>query len=550
MKNLILPTTSIYIFILLCIGSLHAQEVKTKNGVLKGVTVDEIEVFKGVPFAIPPVGDLRWQAPKPLKPWNGVYEANKFAPICMQIGMYPKDSPIEEMNEDCLYLNIWKPQKANSHKLPVMVWFYGGGLVNGSASIPLYSGENLAKQDVIVITANYRLGALGFLAHPELSKEADYNSSGNYGLLDMIAALKWVQENIEFFGGDPNNVTVFGHSSGAISISALITSPLTQGLFHKAIGQSGGLFEPIELDKGFSLATLEQAGEKFATRAGVTSLKELRNIPAEDLIKIPVHTSINIDGYVLKQPPFDAYKKGEYNKVSVLLGNTADEGQEFVSDLSITKENYQEELKKHFPGWLVWLAAPDPGKTDDDALKAAISFEGDLRFKWNMWSWAKLASKEKENKVYVYEFSKSPPFPKNSDQAGWGATHGSDLAYVFGNLDQNNWNWAEDDYRLSNAMVNYWTNFAKYGNPNSAGLPQWPEFSVENPQKLHLDSEIISSQLDTKGTISKIDRVYSISRFIMKNYIILLILVLSIFSYIVFSLVKRARKRKINNTLK
>ena len=544
----ILKVISTKAVILLYMSILYAQEVATKNGVLKGVIEDEIEIFKGVPFAAAPVGDLRWQAPKPFKSWNGVRLVNKFSPICMQIGMYPKDSPLEEMSEDCLYLNIWKPQKeTNTDKLPVMVWFYGGGLINGSASTPLYSGKNLAKQDAIVITSNYRLGALGFLAHPELTKEADYKSSGNYGLLDMIAALQWIQDNIASFGGDPNNVTIFGQSSGAISICALIASPLAQGLFHKAIGQSGGLFEPIELDKGFSLSTLEQAGERFATRAGVTSLKELRDIPAKDLIKVSVHTSINIDGYVLKRSPFDAYKSDEHNKVSVLLGNTADEGQEFISDFSITKETYHEELKKHFPGWLVWLTAPNPGKTDDEALKAAISFEGDIRFKWNMWAWAKLVSEKKDNKVYVYQFSKSPPKISNSDKAGLGgAVHGSDLYYVFGNLDPRTRDWTEDDYRLSSVMIKYWTNFAKYGNPNSEGLPQWPEFSMKSPKALYLDNEIKSSPLITKGTISKIDRVYSVARFIMKNYIILIFLILAIFSYLTFSLVKRVRNRRIN----
>lgn len=547
MNSSILKIISTKAIILFCMSTLYAQEVATKNGVLKGVIEDEIEVFKGVPFAAAPVGDLRWKAPKPFKAWNGIRLVNKFSPICMQIGMYPKNSPIEEMSEDCLYLNIWKPQKeTNTNKLPVMVWFYGGGLVNGSASTPLYSGENLAKQDVIVITSNYRLGALGFLAHPELSREADYKSSGNYGLLDMIAALLWIQDNIESFGGDPNNVTIFGQSSGSISICALIASPLAQGLFHKAIGQSGGLFEPIELDKGFSLPTLEQAGERFATRAGVSSLKELRDIPAKELIKVSVHTSINIDGYVLKQSPFDAYKNHEHNKVSALLGNTADEGQEFISDLNITKKTYHEELKKHFPGWLVWLTAPDPGKTDDEALKAAISFESDIRFKWDMWSWAKLASEQKDNKVYVYQFSKSPPILSNSDQAGWGATHGSDLYYVFGKLDQRNRDWTADDYRLSSAMIKYWTNFAKYGNPNSAGLPQWPEFSIKSQKALYLNNEIVSSPLITNGTISKIDRVYNAARFIMKNKIILILLALSIFSYLTFLLVKRVRNRRIN----
>jgi para-nitrobenzyl esterase len=546
MTNSILKIIILKAFFLLCLGHLNAQEIETKKGVIKGVVENEIEVFKGIPFAAAPVGELRWRAPKPSKSWNGIRMADKFSPICMQIGMYPKDSPVEEMSEDCLYLNIWKPQKTNSNKLAVMVWFYGGGLVNGSASTPIYSGENLAKQDVIVVTANYRHGALGFLAHPELSKEAAYNSSGNYGLLDMIATLQWIQENIESFGGDANNITVFGQSSGAISISALIASPLTKGLFHKAIGQSGGLFEPIELDKGFSLEVLEKAGERFVSRAGASSLKELRNIPAAELIKVPVHTSINIDGYVLTQPPYNAFKNKENNKISVLLGNTVDEGQEFISDLNITKKTYQQELKKHFPRWLVWLTAPDPGKTDDEAIKAAISFESDIRFKWNTWTWAKLATEENGNDIFVYQFAKTPPFPSNSDRAGWGAAHGSDLYYVFGSLDKHKWGWNEDDYRLSDAMVKYWTNFAKYGDPNGEGLPQWLKFSIKNPMALYLDSEIVSSPLIAKGTLSKIDRVYWIARFIMKYKIILILLALLSFSYLTFLLVKRIRNRKKN----
>ncbi len=539
-------TKTIFMF---CISALYAQEVTTKNGILKGVVEDEVAVFKGIPFAAAPLGALRWKAPMPSKPWTGVRMSDKFSPICMQTGMYPKDSPIEEMSEDCLYLNIWKPEKTDTKKLPVMLWFYGGGLVNGSASTNLYSGENLAKQNVIVITANYRLGALGFLAHPELSKEADYKSSGNYGLLDMIAVLHWVQENIESFGGDPNNVTIFGQSSGAISISALIASPLTKGLFHKAIGQSGGLFEPIELDKGFSLPTLEQAGVRFATRAGASNLKKLRDIPAEDLLKFPVHTSMNIDGYVLKQSPFDAYKNNEYNKVSVLLGNTMIEGQEFISDLKITKESYRNELGKHFPSWLVLLTAPNPGKTDYEALEAAISFEGDVRFKWNMWTWAKLASNEKDNRVYFYQFAKSPPYPSDSGRAGWGATHGSDLYYVFGNLDQRKWAWTEDDYRLSSAMVRYWTNFAKYGNPNGQNLPLWPEFSIKSPKAMYLDLNTKSNTLNAERTLSKLDSIYSVARFITKNYIILILVAISLFSYMTFSIVKRVRKRRIKTKI-
>ncbi|WP_194972611.1 carboxylesterase/lipase family protein [Aquiflexum lacus] len=528
-----------------CIIVLHAQEVETKYGFLKGAIENEIEVFKGIPFAASPVGHLRWKAPTLPESWNGVRMADTLSPICLQTRMYPKDSPIEEMSEDCLYLNIWRPQASLQDQLPVMLWFYGGGLVNGSASIPLYDGKNLAKQEVMVITANYRLGALGFLAHPELSKEAAYNSSGNYGLLDMIAALQWIQDNIKSFGGDPDNVTVFGQSSGAISISALVASPLAGGLFHKAIAQSGGLFEPIELDDGFNLSILEQAGERFAERAGVSSIKELRKIPAEDLIKVPVHTSINIDGYVLNQSPFEAYRNNENNRVSVLLGNTKDEGQEFIADLSITRESYQKELKKHFPAWLVWMTAPNPGETDEEAIKNAVSFQGDIRFKWNMWTWAKLASNDATNKVYVYQFAKAPPFPSDSDQAGWGASHGSDLSYVFGNLDQYSWEWSQEDYQLSASMVKYWTNFAKYGDPNGKELPQWQEFSEDSPKALNLDKKITSTFLQTKGTLSSIDNIYNVARWTVRNYVLLIFLGLVVIFIVAFAVIRNFQNKRL-----
>ncbi len=546
MTKSILKVFSKIAIILFCFSNLKAQEVITKDGVLKGVTEDDIEVFKGIPFAAPPVGELRWKAPKPPKPWGGIRMADKFSSICFQVGMYPKDSPQEDMNEDCLYLNIWKPQTINTDSLPVMVWFYGGGLVNGSASTSLYSGENLSKNDVIVVTANYRLGALGFLAHPELSEEAEYKSSGNYGLLDMIATLRWVQENIRSFGGDPNNITIFGQSSGAISINALTTSPLAEGLFHKVIAQSGGLFEPIELDKGFSLKKLENSGLRFQTRAGANSLKELREIPDNELIKIPAYTSLNIDGYVLTKSPFVAYENHEQHKTPILLGYTTEEGRAFMADLNVTKDNYRNELGKHFPSWLVYLTAPDPGKADHEALKAAISFQGDIRFAWNMWTWAKFASMQDNNKVFFYQFAQSPPYPTDYLD-GSGSTHGSELFYVFGNFKSRDWSWTPDDILLSNTIVKYWTNFAKYGNPNSEELPQWPEFSIKSPNTLYLKSKITPSPLITKGSISKIDRVYSAARFIMKHKIILVFLALIMFSYLTYLLVKRFRKRRINN---
>ena len=256
-----------------------AQQVMTESGTISGVSAIGLSVYKGVPFAAPPVGDLRWRPPMPAAPWIGTRKADAFAPACMQVGVsMPGETP-PVVSEDCLYLNIWTPAKTAHEHLPVIVWIYGGGYINGSASMPLYWGDRLARKGVIVVTIAYRLGPLGFLALPELTRESLHHSSGNYGLMDQIAALEWMQRNIATFGGDPKNVTIAGQSSGSISVSILMASPLARGLFHRAIGESGGLFEPLQLGPKFLLANAEHDGEKYAVSLGAPSPKELRRLP-------------------------------------------------------------------------------------------------------------------------------------------------------------------------------------------------------------------------------------------------------------------------------
>src|SRR5579863_8552784 len=298
-----------------------AQQVVTESGALTGVHEGGISVYKGVPFAAPPLGDLRWRPPLPVASWTGTRKADAFAPACMQLGVsMPGETP-PVVSEDCLYLNIWTPaKKKTAHEgLPVIVWIYGGGYINGSASMPLYWGDRLAHKGVVVITIAYRLGPLGFLALPELSRESPHHSSGNYGLMDQVAALEWIHRNIAAFGGDPKCVTIAGQSSGSISVSILMASPLAKGLFQRAIGESGGLFEPLQLGPQFLLANAERDGEKYAVSLGAPSLKELRRLPASRLIGNAggiVHAVI--EPYVLPATPYESFASGRQNDVPLL----------------------------------------------------------------------------------------------------------------------------------------------------------------------------------------------------------------------------------------
>lgn len=526
---------------------LQAEVIETTAGPVQGTEEGAVAIYKGIPFARPPVGDLRWREPQPPMPWSGIRSADRFPPACPQHGSYPKDAPPEATSEDCLYLNIWKPLGAAEERLPVMLWIHGGSLSNGSASAPLYNGDQLARHGVIVVTANYRLGVLGFLAHPELTKESGHKGSGNYGLMDQIATLTWIQRNISAFGGDPDNVTVFGQSSGAISISTLASSPLAKNLFHRAIGQSGGLFEPMEFANNLKLEGAELAGQSFMARANTNSLEELRSKSVSDLLDLPFNANIIVDGHVLPRTPYDAHLRNEHSRVPVLIGYTADEGQEFIADRTITTTNFTEELERHFPGFMVRLTAPDPGATDQEARSSALAFERDMRFGWSMWAWARLASREGDAGAWLYQFIPPIPYPAESPQAGWGAAHGSDIPFVFGHLDQRPWAWTPEDRRLSSMMTAYWTNFARSGNPNGQGLPEWPRFSSENPVAMQLGEVVAPALLRTEGTLDRIDRTYTVARWLLRNAYVLTatvaLLALTLLASCVVLIRKRRRRR-------
>lgn len=494
----------------LCLAAIPARAamIATDAGAIAGTREGGALVYKGIPFASPPVGALRWRAPQPPAQWSGVRLADRFSPICMQRGAYPVDAPVEPMSEDCLYLNVWVPAGVNpSDKLPVMVWIHGGGLRNGGASTPLYAGGELVRRGVIVVTANYRLGALGFLAHPELTRESPNQVSGNYGLLDQLAALQWVQRNIAAFGGDAANVTVFGQSSGAISISALATSPLASGLFRRAIAQSGGLFEPIEFAPEFALQGAEAVGLAFAARLAAPSLAALRALPAADVAAARFSPNAVIDGYLLREPPYQAYVGGRVNTIDLLVGFNAGEGHDFLQDRTVTVATLPTLLRQDFPPVIVAFVGPKSPATDPEALEAFVAFEGAMRFGWNMLAWAGLHAQQPRGKAFLYYFAHTPPGER-------GARHGVEMTYVFGHP---NPTWTDTDHRIADLMANYWTNFAKTGNPNGDGLPDWPAFIPTREHALLIGDVPRAGALPNASDLAAIGRLYGAARFAMGN---------------------------------
>lgn len=465
-------------------GLIPAQQngpVKVDGGLVQGTSEDGLMVYKGIPFAAPPVGELRWRAPQPAANWDGVRQANKFAPGPIQGG-----NPPSGKSEDCLYLNVWSPAKSGNEKIPVLVWIYGGGFSFGATSEATYSGEKLAKKGVVLVSIAYRVGQLGFLAHPELNAENPNGVSGNYGLLDMIAGLQWIQKNIAAFGGDPNKVTIFGESAGGIAVSMLCASPLAKDLFHGAISQSGGSFGPTRPTTypGENMKNLKQAeidGKTFVQKAGVTSISELRKIEAD---KLPSAWGMGgawpiVDGYVIPDDQHKLYEAGKYNDTPILVGYNSDEGASFSPPK--TPEDYIAGVQKRY------------GKFADDLIKAypaglntvpktARDLARDAAFGWQTWSWARLQAKIGKSKVFYYYFDQHPDYPKDSPRYGSGSPHGQDVAYVFQHLDTSNPQTTKTDLEISDAMSTYWTNFAKYGDPNGTGVPAWPTFSDANPQ--------------------------------------------------------------------
>ena len=449
--------------------------VGVEHGLVQGTSEDGLTVYRGIPFAAPPVGDLRWRAPQPAAKWDGVRQADKFGPSPIQGS---RNSP--GMSEDCLYLNVWTPAKSPVERLPVLVWIYGGAFGGGSTSEPGYSGEKLAKKGVVFVSIAYRVGELGFFAHPELSAESGHHSSGNYGLMDMIAGLQWVQKNIAAFGGDPNKVTIFGESAGGIAVSMLCASPLAKGRFHGAISQSGGSFGPprVTTFPGENLKRLpdaERDGETYSRNAGVSSLAELRKIAPDKLpsrgfsMAWPI-----IDGWVIPADQYKLYEAGKYNDVPILIGYNSDEGASFGP--AKTSEDHIAGVKTRYGPFAEKLIAAYPAGNGTPP-KTARDLMRDAAFGWHTWSWARLQAKTGKSKVFYYYFD------QHSEKAE-GSWHGMDVAYVFQHLNPNS---PRADLEISDAMSSYWVNFAKRGDPNGEGVPQWPAFSDGNPQVMYFN---------------------------------------------------------------
>jgi carboxylesterase type B/alpha-L-fucosidase len=458
--------------------------VKVNEGLLQGTYENGLTVYKGIPFAAPPTSDLRWRAPRPPYKWDGVKQATKFAPAPMQGG-----NPPSGKSEDCLYLNIWTPAKSPKEKLPVLVWIYGGGFSFGSNSEPVCSGEKLAQKGVILVSIAYRVGPLAFLAHPELSAENPNHVSGNYGLLDQIAGLQWIQKNIAAFGGDPGKVTIFGESAGGISVSMLCASPLAKGLFRGAISQSGGSFGPTRPTTypGENMKTLKQAeseGQNFLKKAGVSSIAELRKLDAE---KLPGGFGMGnawpiVDGYVIPDDQYLLYQAGKYNDVPVLIGYNSDEGASFSREKK--PEDFIAGVKARYGKFSDELLRAYPVGTDI-VPKTARDLARDAAFGWHTWSWARLQSQTGKSKVFYYYFDQHPDYPEGSPRYGFGSPHAQDVAYVFQHLDASNPEITKTDLLISDAMATYWTNFAKYGDPNGQDLPVWPSFSEDKPAVMY-----------------------------------------------------------------
>ncbi len=464
--------------------------IHIRNGWVQGTSQDGLTAYLGIPFAAPPVGALRWRAPQPAADWPGVLHADTFAASPMQ-HLEAWMGPLHA-SEDCLYLNVWTPATSPKQALPVMVWIYGGGFTSGSTAMSSYSGAELAKHGVVVVSIAYRVGPMGFLALPSLSAESSHHVSGNYGLLDQIAGLKWIRDNIAAFGGDPHRVTIFGESAGGISVSMLAASPLAHGLFQGAISESGGSMGPTRTppapgENVQTLAAAEQQGLAFMKRLGVSSLEDLRKLPASAIQNAaggpgefwPVQ-----DGYVITSDPYLLYQQGRFNDTPVLIGTNSDEGALFGTPPS--EAAYVASVRGRFGPFADRILARYPA-TPDAWRQSSLDLMRDSAFAWGTWSWARLQAEHGKGKAYVYYFAHVPP---RSPQLYWkkaiGAVHSEEMVYVFQHLNQSpDLPWSAADRTLSDDMATYWTNFVKTGNPNGPGLPEWPAFTTSGSKVMH-----------------------------------------------------------------
>lgn len=454
-------------------ATVAAPRATTATGIVEGtLEASGVKSYKGIPFAAPPVGDLRWKAPQPAQKWKGVRKADHFGPRAMQLPLF-SDMVFRSdgVSEDCLYLNVWTPARSTKEKLPVLVYFYGGGFAAGDGSEPRYDGESMAAKGIVTLTVNYRLNVFGFMAHPELTRESPHHASGNYGLMDQAAALQWVKKNIAAFGGDPSRVTIAGESAGSFSVSAQMINPMAKGLIAGAIGESGSL---LGLTPPPPLEVAEKIGATFAESAGAPTLAALRAMPAQQLMeatKKPGAWFFAIqDGYVLPRSPVAMYAAGEQARVPLLAGWNSQEGhyKQILGESEPTAENFSAALQKLYGD----QAAAAQQAYGGDVTQAATDLAGDRFIGYGTWKWIDSHARTSGKPVYRYYYARPRP-------GQTGAGHSVEIEYALGNLPGNKvYSWTADDHALSAQMQNYFANFIKTGNPNGSGLPEWPRASA------------------------------------------------------------------------
>jgi len=496
MNMLAIRVIAAFAVVLFGVGSLGAHvQVRTEAGVVAGTNSADgkVVVFKGIPFAAPPVGELRWKDPQAVAPWKGVRKATEFGARCMQARIF-EDMVFRDSgpSEDCLYLNVWTPGISAKTKRPVMVWIYGGGFQAGSTSEPRQDGEHLAHKGVVIVSMNYRLGIFGFFSHPGLTAESAHHASGNYGLMDQVAALKWVHENIAAFGGDPNNVTIFGESAGSFAVSALMASPLSKALIHAAIGASGAFFGKTLGPR--SLEESEKRDAVFAESLGLKFIGQLRAVNAQRILDAATRENQSlfepsVDGYFMPSRVYDIYARGEQAHIPLTAGWNRNEGsyQHFFGTERVNQQNYAARIRLRFGE-----AAPEalklfPGGSEEEVKRSAALLNTAEFIAFGTWKWLEMHLQTGEPPVYRYEFDQVPPASEGHEAEAGLAYHSAEIEYVFGTLDWKKIPWRPEDYKLSEQMGTYWTNFAKNGNPNGAGLGVWPVYIRKSGyQVMHL----------------------------------------------------------------
>jgi para-nitrobenzyl esterase len=468
--------------------------VKTAQGKVSGKTISggRVRAYLGLPYAAPPTGNLRWAAPQPPAKWRGERDATKFGSYCVQGRVY-EDMVFQDSqaSEDCLFLNVYVPADANAKsKLPVMFWIHGGGYSGGGSNEPRHNGDFLPQKGVVLVTINYRLGVLGFLATADLASEQN-GSAGNYGLMDMVAALRWVKVNIGKFGGDPTNVTIFGESAGSFAVSTLMASPMAKGLFAKAIGESGGALGKTLLTYD-SLAEREAKDSQWVAGLNVKSLAGLRALSAQTITDAAKKSNFppDIDGKLLVEPVAEIYAAGRQAHVPLLSGWNADESVSAASR-AMTVEQWKTMAANRFKDRADEFLRLYPGDTDAQAARSAIDYASDNFIALGTWRWMEAHRKTGDAPVYRYHFELAATPSKY--HPGTFAFHSDDIEYVFGALDTRpGWKVSADDRKLSDEMMTYWTNFAKTGDPNGGGLPNWPKYNDAGYPLLHLNTTVAS----------------------------------------------------------